>query len=176
VKSQEEVAVSASETDPILIGYDGSPGAVHAIETAGAMFPGRKAVVLHVWSPVALIVSRYGGMATMPTYDDSELREAAMELAQRGARAATEAGLAATAEAAETTYAGTTHDILAAADRHHAALIVLGARGLSTFKALALGSVSHGVVQHAHRPVLIIPAATRRETTSEPSERTHASV
>jgi hypothetical protein len=53
--------VSASETHTILIGYDGSPGALRAIETAGAMFPGRKAVVLHVWSPVALIASTYGG-------------------------------------------------------------------------------------------------------------------
>jgi len=168
--------VSASESHPILIGYDGSPGALLAIQTAGAMFPGRKAVVLHVWSPFALIASSYGALGAMLTYDDTELRKAAMELAERGAAAATTAGLAATAEAAETTYAGTTHDILEAADKHHAALIVLGARGLSTFKALALGSVSHGVVQHAMRPVLIVPPATAHETTSEPGERTHATV
>jgi nucleotide-binding universal stress UspA family protein len=168
--------VSASEAHPILIGYDGSQGALLAIETAGTMFPGRKAVVLHVWSPFALIVNTYGALGAMSTYDDTELREAAMELAQRGARAATKAGLAATAEVAETTYAGTTHDILTAADQHHAAIIVLGARGLSTFKALALGSVSHGVVQHAHRPVLIVPPATRKHSTAEPSERTHATV
>ena len=166
--------MSASEADPILIGYDGSPGPLRAIETAGAMFPGHKAVVLHVWSPFALIASSYGSAGAMLTYDDTQLREAAMELAQRGARAATAAGLAATADAAETTYAGTTHDILEAAERHRAALIVLGARGLSTFKALALGSVSQGVVQHAQRPVLIVPPAPRHETTSESSQRTHA--
>jgi nucleotide-binding universal stress UspA family protein len=170
------MAVSASEAHPILIGYDGSPGALLAIETAAAMLPGRKAVVLHVWSPFALIASSYGALGAMLTYDDTELRKAAMELAQRGAGAATTAGLAATAEAAETTYAGTTHDILEAADKHHAALIVLGARGLSTFKALALGSVSHGVVQHAKRPVLIVPPATTHETTSESGERSHATV
>ncbi len=140
------------------------------------MFPGHKAVVLHVWSPVALIASRYGGSGTMSTYDDSELREAAMELAERGARAAAAAGLAATAEAVETTYAGTTHDILAVADQHDAALIVLGARGLSTFKSMVLGSVSHGVAQHAHRPVLIVPPPTRSETTTESAERSHATV
>lgn len=164
------------ETHPILLCYDGSPGAKHAIETAGAMFPGHAAVVLHVWSPVALIVSRYGGLATMSTYDDSELQEAAMELAARGARAASDAGLSASAEACETTYAGTAHDILAAADRYDAALIVLGARGLSTFRAMVLGSVSHGVAQHAHRPVLIVPPATRDEPTPASAERSHASV
>lgn len=168
--------MSAPETHTILIGYDGSPGALRAIETAGAMFPGRKAVVLHVWSPVALIASAYGGAVSMATYDDSELRQAAMELAERGARAAAAAGLAATADAAETTYAGTTHDILAVADQHDAGLIVLGARGLSTFKSLVLGSVSQGVVQHAHRPVLIVPPPTHSETTAESAERSRATV
>ena len=168
--------MSASETHPILIAYDGSPGALRAIETAGAMFPGRKAVVLHVWSPVALIASTYGGAVAMSTYDDSELRQAAMELAERGAGAAAAAGLAATAEAAETTYAGTTHDILEVADQHDAGLIVLGARGLSTFKSLVLGSVSQGVVQHAHRPVLIVPPPTHSETTAESAERSRATV
>ena len=168
--------VNSVENRPILLCYDGSPGSEHALETAGALFPGHTAVVLHVWSPIALIVSRYGGMATMPTYDDSELQQAAMELAGRGARAAAAAGLSATAEACETTYAGTAHDILAAADRHDAALIAVGARGLSTFKAMVLGSVSHGVAQHARRPVLIVPPATRDELTAAPAERTHASV
>ena len=55
-------------------------------------------------------------------------------------------------------------------------IIVLGARGLSTFKSLVLGSVSHGVVQHAHRPVLIVPPPTRSETTAEPAERSRATV
>ncbi|MES2462796.1 MAG: universal stress protein [Armatimonadota bacterium] len=35
-------------------------------------------------------------------------------------------------------------------------LIVIGARGLSTFSALLVGSVSAGVVQHAPCPVLIV--------------------
>jgi nucleotide-binding universal stress UspA family protein len=168
--------LNAVDTHPILLCYDGSPGAKHAIKTAGALFPGHAAVVLHVWSPVALIASRYGGIATISTYDDSGLQEAATELAGQGARAASDAGLAATAEACETTYAGTTHDLLEAASRHDAALIVLGARGLSTFKAILLGSVSHGVAQHAERPVLIVPPATRDKPTPTSAERSHASV
>lgn len=34
-------------------------------------------------------------------------------------------------------------------------LIVMGSRGLGTFKQMVMGSVSHNVVQHAHCPVLI---------------------
>lgn len=35
-------------------------------------------------------------------------------------------------------------------------LIVMGARGLSTIKEILLGSVSHGVVNHASCPVLVV--------------------
>ena len=35
-------------------------------------------------------------------------------------------------------------------------LIIMGARGLSTFKQILLGSVSHGVTAHASCPVLLV--------------------
>jgi nucleotide-binding universal stress UspA family protein len=73
------------------------------------------------------------------------------------------AGLDASADLAEATYEGTWHAILDAAEQRGAGLIVLGARGLSTFQSLLLGSVSHGVTQHARLPVLIVPPATRGE-------------
>jgi nucleotide-binding universal stress UspA family protein len=46
--------------------------------------------------------------------------------------------------------------IVTVARDEEADLIVLGARGLSTFSALLVGSVSAGVVQHASCPVLIV--------------------
>src|SRR3954451_6183051 len=44
---------TASAAGPLLLCYDGSEEAVHAIEHAGAMFPGSSAVVATVWEHLA---------------------------------------------------------------------------------------------------------------------------
>ena len=151
--------MSSSDTGPILLCYDGSDGARRAIETAGALFAGRKAVVLHVWSPIAVVAAAYGGILALSDYDEDALQKAALEIAQDGAGRATAAGLDARAEIAEGTYEGTWHAIVEAGEKQGATPIVIGARGLSTFKSFMLGSVSHGVAQHARVPVLIVPPA-----------------
>ena len=46
--------------------------------------------------------------------------------------------------------------IVEVAERENVDLIVLGSRGLGTFTRLVLGSVSDGVMHHAHCPVLIV--------------------
>lgn len=152
--------MSTSESHPILLCYDRSAGARRAIETAGALFPGHKAIVLYVWSPISVMVGGIGGIVPLPAYDDSELRAAARELAEEGTSLAVAAGLDATPGSTPTSLDGTWHTILEVADSHDAGLIVLGARGLSGFRSLVLGSVSHAVVQHAHRPVLVVPPPT----------------
>jgi nucleotide-binding universal stress UspA family protein len=162
--------MTTAANGPILICYDRSDGARRAIETAGDLFPGRKAIVLHVWSPVALIASTYGGMVSLPTYDDKEMQQAALTLSEEGARLAASAGLDASPESVECTYEGTWRTIIDVADEYDAGVIVLGARGLSTFKSLVLGSVSHGVAQHSHRPVLVVPPAVRGDRTGAPAE------
>lgn len=48
--------------------------------------------------------------------------------------------------------------IIDIADDRDAAAIVVGSRGLTGISA-ALGSVSHGVVHHSRRPVLLVPPA-----------------
>jgi nucleotide-binding universal stress UspA family protein len=46
--------------------------------------------------------------------------------------------------------------IVEIADEYEAAVIVLGSQGRSTRKSILLGSVSHEVVQHSSRPVLVV--------------------
>jgi nucleotide-binding universal stress UspA family protein len=142
---------------PVLICYDRSEDSRRAIVVAGSLFAGREAIILHVWTPFAMIAAAYGGRVSLPSYDDRELQKAALVLSKEGTRIATEAGLVARAEIAQSTHEGTARTILTIADERDAALIVTGARGLSAFKSFVLGSVSHGVVQHAHRPVLVVP-------------------
>jgi nucleotide-binding universal stress UspA family protein len=159
---------------PVLIAYDGSDDARHAIETAGELFAGRKAIVLHVWSPVALIASRYGAMVALPASSDQQIEDAALTISAEGVAIASEAGLDARPESAECTDWGTWHAILDAADEYEASVIVIGARGLSSFKSFVLGSVSHGVAQHAHRAVLVVPHLVRSDRA--PAAAQHATV
>ena len=156
---------------PILICYDRSEGSRRAIEKAGDLFPGKTAIVLHVWSPMAIIATAYGGAAALPAYSDDDLQRAAAAVADDGARCATAAGLHAKPEIAEITYNGTWRTILDIADEYEAGLIVVGARGLSTFKSAMLGSVSHGIAQHSHRPVLVVPPAVATHTDSGAAKR-----
>lgn len=46
--------------------------------------------------------------------------------------------------------------IVRVAQEQNADLIVMGSRGMGTFKRFLLGSVSDGVLYHAHCPVLIV--------------------
>ncbi|GIP27707.1 universal stress protein YxiE [Paenibacillus sp. J23TS9] len=42
------------------------------------------------------------------------------------------------------------------AEEQHVDLIIMGSRGIGLMSELLIGSVSHGVVQHAHCPVMIV--------------------
>jgi nucleotide-binding universal stress UspA family protein len=163
VPTIREDTVTTPSTGPILLCYDRSVGSVRAIETAGALFPGRAAIVLHVWSPMAALGAVYGALVPSAAFDEREITQAAMLLAEEGVRMADGAGLEATPAIASARFDGTANTILAVAEQHQAGVIVVGARGLSAMRAIVLGSVSHGVVQHAHCPVLVIPPVQHAE-------------
>lgn len=158
----------------ILLSYDGSADAKTAIDHAAQLFPGAEATVLTLWRSLldtAVLSGGDGmgvgvGMAWVDTRPiDVASAETARARADEGAEQAVAAGLAAHARV-ETAVGGLSRTILTVAEDVNAQAIVLGTRGLHGAQSFFLGSVSHGVLQHADRPVVIVPsphvAAERR--------------
>ena len=146
----------------MLICFDGSGDSRQAIARAGELFPDRPALVLHVWEPlkdVASVPPVPGLSATLRAGLDEMDRmgeDISRETAGEGARLATEAGLDAeplSIQAVGRAWRG----ILAVAQEHDVAAIVMGRRGISGAERLLLGSVSNGVLHGADRPVVIVP-------------------
>lgn len=151
-------------TGPILLAYDGSPSAKHAIAQAARLLPGARAIVVFVMEPVlpGPVADPFG--VGGPMIDPEQVDEIgrlvganAEAVAADGAERARAAGLAAE-PLAEASRGSTWSTILDVAAEREAELVVVGARGHSRVRSLLLGSVSNGIVHHARLPVLVLPA------------------
>ena len=111
------------------------------------------------------MLTRTGFGVAMYAPDTTDLAEidagnerAARERAEEGATRAGHAGLK--AESQTRARDGTIADaILDEAEAIDARAIVIGTRGLTGLRHMFLGSVSHGVLQEADRPVIVVPSA-----------------
>jgi nucleotide-binding universal stress UspA family protein len=144
---------------PVLLCYDGSEEAMHAIRRAAELYAGRRALVVTVWQPTEGLGSFAWSGATASMVNFFELDRAAAEdggrVAGEGGRIARDAGLEAEPVVIEA--AGPVWEtIVEIADRHDAATIVMGSRGLTGIRSMLLGSVSSAVVEHADRPTLVV--------------------
>jgi nucleotide-binding universal stress UspA family protein len=146
----------------ILIAYDGSDDAKAAIERAAGLMPGQPALIVTVWEPYIQLLTRYPAPGALLAGDDNgeidgASRTAGDDKAEEGAALARSHGLEAGSHsvAREDSIAQT---LLAEADRANASAIVVGSRGLSGLGSLLLGSVSHALLQHADRTVVIVPS------------------
>jgi len=144
----------------LLICYDGSDRAKHAIEVAARLFPGASAKVLHVWEPVEHIVARY---ATLAPYlgeqvdeADADAQQASVTVAQEGADLAAAAGLDASAHNM-TLSTGVWQAVIDAAGKLDAEVVITGTRSLHGVQELLLGTLSHALLQHSRVPLLAIP-------------------
>jgi nucleotide-binding universal stress UspA family protein len=144
---------------PLLLCYDGSEDAKHAIELAAGLLGGAHALVLTVWQPTHGLGSFAWAGATASMVDFFALDRAAAEdagnVAHDGVRIAQDAGLKAEPVTIEAT-GPVWKTILKIARQHDAATIVIGSRGLTGVRSMLLGSVSSAVVHHADRPTLVI--------------------
>ena len=163
----------------ILVCYDGSPDACAAIDRAAVLMPGAEATVLTFWEPFAdaIMHGNAGGMSLggLASAGDAERIDAGSEasarrLAVEGAERATAAGLIAR-ERVASQRGGSGHTILVSAADVDADVVVLGTRGRGGVKSFLLGSVSHEVVQHADRSVLVVPSPELAEQRRDAGRR-----
>jgi nucleotide-binding universal stress UspA family protein len=157
----------SSVDGPIIIAFDGSEPARHAITAAAQTLASRRALVLTVWEPALA----YAMVADSPDVSipstvspdvalalDDELHSQATRIAQEGAGLATSAGLEAEAVALPDA-GGIGRTILQVAGERDAAAIVVGSRGLGGIRARIEGSTSKAVLKDASCPVLVVHGA-----------------
>jgi nucleotide-binding universal stress UspA family protein len=146
---------------PVLFCYDGSDGSRAAMAAAAELIARpAPAVILTVWQPAAVLLARAGGFGAGYLSDeesvDAEQAQLAGSAAEEGVERARALGYDASSRVEETTE-GAGRRIIEIADELDARLIVCGRRGLGAVASALLGSVSHVVLAHAGRPVLIAP-------------------
>jgi nucleotide-binding universal stress UspA family protein len=143
---------------PIVICYDGSPGAARAIKAAAMLLGPRRSVVLDVAPPITPAESVATISPVVPGAAFEQLNTAdASRVAARGAELARASGFE--AEARSALGAPTWEGVVDVADEVGADVIVIGSRGLKGMREILEGSLSHAVAEHAGRPVLIVPPA-----------------
>jgi len=139
----------------VLLGVDGSPGSLAAVDHVVALAAAGLRCTVRV---VAVQEPVYLYEMLLPP--DAEVLERWTAVAGRRALDAAEARLreAGVVYEAELATGDPAAALLDAAARRAVDLIVLGARGLGRVKGLLLGSVSQAVMLGAGRPVTIVHA------------------
>jgi nucleotide-binding universal stress UspA family protein len=151
----------------LLVALDGSENSRRASQAAVELAEKLSAelIVLHAITPPALYyhteISSEGPVIEPPTHE-KEI-DLYLEYARRVGRGivdptvseAKKRGVTVKADLPEAT-SSVVEAIVNQAIKENADLIIVGTRGLGGFKKLVMGSVSNGVVSHAHCPVLVI--------------------
>ena len=146
----------------IVVGYDGSPAALVAVETAiDRAGPDGHLVIVHAYqTPTDYTGASY---YTAMVEDASQYATNVLDDLERDCeRLVTidhERDLAVGPAAAA---------IVRAAETHDAAEIVIGSRGVGRMRAL-LGSVAHDVIHCADCPVTVIPERMSERNPAEPA-------
>jgi nucleotide-binding universal stress UspA family protein len=135
----------------ILLPFDGSPASGRALDLAAslAVLCDASVTVLHSYTPPPPVLGEPNySRALYATLEEAQalVEDAASRLREQGVGAVE----------VEVMEGPPTHNILGLAELRKPDLIVLGARGLSTWQGLLLGSVSMTVTHRAESPVLIV--------------------
>jgi nucleotide-binding universal stress UspA family protein len=156
-----------SRDAPVLLCYDGSQEASHAIHEAAKLLGGGPALVAHVWYPPSAMLFEKVVDAPHPLAEaaeefDATAAEQAAEVVEDGARRAREAGFSPETITVKRVR-GAWPALVEIADDRVARAVVVGSRGRSRVRDTLLGSVASGVVAHCRRPVLVVTVPSDRE-------------
>jgi nucleotide-binding universal stress UspA family protein len=155
---------------PLVLCYDGSDAARHAVQVAGRVLPPAGTIVVHCWQPTGegrlvrsvvqpMLVPRLRDLVSELNKADEERAEAVAAEEMRVARAA---GIDAVARVVPERD-GTSETLAQLAEDERARLIIAGSRGRSPWSSLVLGSVSHGLLHRSTCPLLIVPPHEENE-------------
>jgi nucleotide-binding universal stress UspA family protein len=136
-------------SDEILLGYDGSDGAKHALSVAVELAKklDRKLVLVFAYDVWPVGGETLDLAASIHEHGETVLAE--------GAAAASDQGIE---PELVIEHADSAEGLAHAARERGASMIVVGTRGNSTLKGLVLGSVSHKLLHLSEVPVLVVPA------------------
>lgn len=166
VRCSRAVDTSPPRHGPVVVGFDGSPAAEHALREAASLLGGQEALVVVAWE-----AGRAFELATLPTAGaglsptsldirgaleaDRALYEAAEQLAQGGTALARELGL----KAEGLTVAGvvTVADtLLRVTEEVDARAVVVGNPRRRAITELLVGSTARALIREAGRPVVVV--------------------
>lgn len=140
----------------ILVPFDGSEHAENALRSAISLLVGREAssqiTVVYVQRPLSAFAGA-GAIAYANINMDELLKEESEHIKKDAKDIISPTGIKFDAVFKAGDPATEICDI---AETSNYDLIVMGSRGLGLMTGLALGSVSHKVVQHTTKPVLIV--------------------
>lgn len=148
----------------ILICYDGSPSAKHALSVAQDTLRSEHAILMHVWSPPETVHAdsfgtkdRVAGVSTQEL--ENRAQERGREVTDEGRRLAGELGLNVDVRS-ERNRSTVWRTILGAANDVEAKLIVVGTHGGTAAQSDLLGSVANALASHSDRPVVVVPSGS----------------
>lgn len=147
----------------ILVGFDGSAPARHAVHAATEIAARFHAALTIAYVRPASSVPRDALLESLvPLADEGKAFGAVVEEVR--AKAVAQGAVAVESVMLEGDVVET---LLAWIDHHHQDLVIVGSRGLSRGRRLLLGSVSSGLVNRAPCPVLVVRAVRDHHARAE---------